>query len=83
VRVDPSTGRLPAIEVARFQNVLQNAVDAQLTANGEIVACTVFVDPAQNVVATSQIKAVCSVVPMATGRQYDVTVQFSNPSSNG
>ena len=82
VRVDPSTGRLAIIEVARFQNVLENAVNTQLTAQGEISGCTVFVDPAQDVLATSQIQATVAIVPVATGRQLTVTVQFSNPANN-
>lgn len=80
VRVDPITGKLSPIEVARFQNVLENAVNTQLTAQGEISGATVYVDPAQNVIATSQISAVVSVVPVGTARQITVKVQFSNPA---
>lgn len=79
VRVDPRTGYLAAIEVARFQNVLQNAVEGQMTAAGNIVACGVYVNPKQNVTVTGKIVAVLSITKMATGSQIVATVEFDNP----
>jgi hypothetical protein len=82
VQVDPVTGFLPTIEVARFQNVLQNAVENQMQAQGNIVSCDVYVNPKQNVTATSKIVAVLRIVKVATGAQIEATVEFYNPFSS-
>ncbi|WP_400192814.1 DUF2586 family protein [Hymenobacter sp. B81] len=79
VRVDASTGQLPAIEVARFQNVLENAIEGQMVVTGEAVAVSVFIDPTQNVTATDKIKAVVRITKMATGRTIEAQVEFFNP----
>lgn len=79
VLIDPATGYLAAIEVARFQNVLKNAVERQMQAAGNIVACSVYVNPIQNVTATSKIVAVLKITKMATGREITATVEFTNP----
>ena len=79
VQIDPRTGFLPAIEVARFQNVLKNAVEGQLQAAGNIVACDVYVNPRQNVTATAKITALLTITKVATAAQIVATVQFDNP----
>lgn len=79
VLIDPRTGYLATIEVARFQNVLKNAVEGQMQADGNIVACEVYVNPMQNVTATSKIVALLKITKMATGREITATVEFTNP----
>jgi hypothetical protein len=79
VQIDRTTGFLPTIEVARFQNVLQNAVEGQMQAQGNIVSCEVYVNPKQNVTATSKIVALLKIVKVATGAEIEATVEFYNP----
>lgn len=79
VQIDRSTGYLPLIEVARFQNVLKNAVEGQMQAEGNIVACDVYVNPKQNVTTTSKIVALLTITKVATGAQIEATVEFYNP----
>ena len=79
VQIDRTTGYLPTIEVARFQNVLQNAVESEMQANGNIVSCTVYVNPQQNVTVTAKIVALLKIVKVATGAQIEATVEFYNP----
>ncbi|GAA4354146.1 hypothetical protein GCM10023185_15530 [Hymenobacter saemangeumensis] len=79
VSVDPTSGKLPAIEIARFQNVLENAIETQMVVTGEAVAVSVFVDPNQNVTATDKIKAVVRITKKATARTIEATVEFFNP----
>lgn len=79
VSVDPTTGKLPAIEIARFQNVLESAIETQMVVAGEAVAVSVFVDPNQNVTATDKIKAVVRITKKATARIIEATVEFFNP----
>ncbi len=79
VQIDRITGYLPAIEVARFQNVLKNAIEDQMEAAGNIVICDVYVNPKQNVTATSKIVALLKIVKVATGAQIEATVEFYNP----
>ncbi len=82
VQVDVTTGYLPVIEVARFQNVLQNAIEREMQTAGNIVACSVYVNPAQNVTATSKIVALLKITKVATGAQIEATVEFNNPFSS-
>lgn len=79
VSVDAATGKLPAIEIARFSNVLENAIEAGMVVTGEAVAVSVYVDPNQNVTATDKIKAVVRITKKATARTIEATVEFFNP----
>ena len=79
VLINPATGFLATIEVARFQNVLKNAIEGQMQAAGNIVACEVYVNPQQNVTATSKIVALLKITKLATGREITATVEFTNP----
>ncbi|MDJ0363573.1 DUF2586 family protein [Hymenobacter sp. H14-R3] len=79
VQIDRTTGYLPVIEVARFQNVLKNAIEGQMQAQGNIVSCDVYVNPKQNVTATAKIVALLKIVKTATGAQIEATVEFYNP----
>jgi hypothetical protein len=79
VAVDATTGKLPPIEIARFQNVLESAIQNQMVVAGEAVAVSVFVDPNQNVTATDKIKAVVRITKKATAKFIEATVEFFNP----
>ncbi|MES2730048.1 MAG: DUF2586 family protein [Pseudomonadota bacterium] len=77
VLVDPATGFLPAIEVARFQNELKVALEDAMSQN--VSSVEVVVDPAQNVLSAAKITALVRIVPRATAQQLEVTVEFNNP----
>jgi hypothetical protein len=79
VSVDPTTGKLGAIEIARFQNVLESAIETAMVVTGEAVAVSVYVDPNQNVTATDKIKAVVRITKKATAKFITATVEFFNP----
>ncbi|GGG33379.1 DUF2586 family protein [Hymenobacter glacieicola] len=77
VLIDRATGYLPAIEVSRFQQTLKTAIEEQMGEN--ISAVTVYVDPKQNVLSASKIKALVRVVPRGTAEQIEATVEYNNP----
>jgi len=54
----------------------KSALEANLTRNGEISACDVYVDPTQDVLATSQVEVKYSIVPMGVARQIVGTIGF-------
>ncbi|MBD2769705.1 hypothetical protein IC235_17585 [Hymenobacter sp. BT664] len=77
VDVDPVTGYLSAIQVASFQNELRKALEDGMGTN--ISSVTVFVDPKQNVLSTSTIKALVTIVPKGSAEHIEATVQYDNP----
>lgn len=64
-----------------WQQTLENAVNRQMTANGELSAtdgegCQVYIDEKQNVVATSRIELTLKVRPHGYARYVDVNLGF-------
>lgn len=79
IAVDPSTGKMDVAAVKHYQVILENALNAQMTANQEVSGVSVYVDPDQNVVSTSKLSEVVKIVPTATGREIATTVEYDNP----
>lgn len=74
-------GTLQYAVVKSWQQMLENAVNRQMTANGELSAtdgegCKCFIDAAQNVVATSRIELSLKVRPHGYARFIDVNLGF-------
>ena len=61
-----------------METLCKAALEAML-ANGEISALEVFVDPLQNILATSELKVVVSIIPTGTARKITVDLGFKNP----
>lgn len=81
VEVDPQTGRLSAAFVKGMQATVENALDVQMTANGEIIAPKCIIDPKQNVLTTNKIDVIVKIIPYGYAKQIEVTVSFENPAS--
>lgn len=78
ISVDPATGKLPQGVCLSYQSMIENAVAS--TMSGQISAFTAYIDPAQNLLSTSELKVVCSITPLATLRSISVTLGFANPA---
>lgn len=78
VLVDPQNGTLAPSVVKGMETLCKAALEAML-ANGEISALEVFVDPLQNILATSELKVVVSIIPTGTARKITVDLGFKNP----
>ena len=67
--------------VKSWQQTLENAINRQMTANGELSAtdgegCHVYIDEKQNVVSTSKIVVTLKVRPHGYSRYIDVNLGF-------
>lgn len=67
--------------VKSWQQMLENAINRQMTANGELSAtdgegCKCYIDAEQNVVSTSRIEVILKVRPHGYSRYIDVNLGF-------
>ena len=70
-----------------WQSEVENAIDAQMTARGELSAtdgagCSCFIDPDQNVLSTSTVNMTLRVRPYGYARTINVDLGFLVTSSN-
>ena len=78
VQVDSVTGNLSQEVVKSYETDGRSALEDLLN-NNEISSLDVYVDPAQNILSSSQIEVRFSVVPTGTARTISVTIGFVNP----
>lgn len=78
VLIDAENGTLSPEVIKSIENDGNRALEAMLS-NQEVSAMDVYVDPAQNILATSELQVSFSLVPTGTARQINVTIGFENP----
>ena len=76
VLIDDTTGKLFTSVVAYFEQICQAQLNGMSAAN-QISGGSVFVDPAQDVLATNTINVKVSVVPIGKASTINVTVGFA------
>lgn len=75
-------GTLQHAVVKSWQQTLENAINRQMTANGELSSdgegngCQCYIDSKQNVISTSKIKVTLKVRPHGYSRYIDVNLGF-------
>ena len=74
-------GTMQHAVIKSWQQTLENAINRQMTANGELSAtdgegCQVYIDEKQNVVSTSKIELTLKVRPHGYARYIDVNLGF-------
>lgn len=79
INVDPATGKLDVATCKYYQGILENQINAEMTANNELVAVEVFVDPDQNILSTSKLTEVVKLTPTGIGRVIESTLEYNNP----
>jgi hypothetical protein len=77
-----SDGTLQTGVVKYWQQTVANAVNRQMTANGELSAtdgegCVCYVDETQNVVSTSSLQVTLKVTPYGYARYVNVNLGFN------
>jgi len=78
VLIDQESGQLSPEVVKSFESDGRRALETMLS-NGEVSAIDVYMDPAQNILATSELQLAFSIVPTGTARLISVTIGFVNP----
>ncbi len=69
-------GKLQAQHVGELEAQCKMALTANMARAGEISACEVYIDPAQDVLATSVLNVQFSLVPVGSARQIVATIGF-------
>lgn len=76
-----SEGKLSATKVAYYRQVLSNALELNMIANGEASSAEVYVDPDQNVLANDLISIEVRITPVGYAKEISVSLGFQNPAS--
>jgi hypothetical protein len=75
-------GTLQVGVIKTWQQAVENAINAQMTANGELSAsedyagCECYINEKQNVLATSRVDVTVKVRPYGYARYIDVNLGF-------
>ncbi len=71
-------GKLPQSVSKSFEGLCRSALES-MVANQEVSAFDVYVDPKQNILATSELKVKAEITPVGTARKIMVDLGFKNP----
>ncbi len=77
-----SDGTMQTGVITSWQQTVENAINRSMTAAGELSAgnngegCSCYIDPKQNVVATSKVEMTLKVRPFGYARYVDVNLGF-------
>jgi hypothetical protein len=78
VLIDQDSGQLSPEVVKSYESDGRRALETLLS-NGEVSAIDMYVDPAQNILASGELKLAFSLIPTGTARRISVTIGFVNP----
>ena len=78
VDIDPNSGELDATFVQSMKAKVEKAITEQMS--GELSGFTFFIDPNQDVLATSLIETNLSLVPFGKAREIVANIGFTNPN---
>lgn len=81
IKVDPENGQLPPEVIKADESIARRALESMQN-NDEVSGIEVFMDPFQDILATSSRVIKFSLIPTGTGRQITVEIGFKNPSNN-
>jgi len=79
VDIDPSNGQLDATYVQSLKAKVDKAIAEQMS--GELSGFNFFIDPAQDVLATSVVNTQLSLIPFGKAREINVDIGFNNPTN--
>lgn len=79
VQINPTNGQLAAITVSTLKSKVNKQLTDQMLTAGEISGFTFNIDPAQNLLATSELNCELEIVPTGTARKFIVNIKYLNP----
>jgi hypothetical protein len=74
-------GKLDAAYCKTLEQSMVNTLTLAMTANGECSAVSCFIDPAQNILATNQLKVRIGVTPVGYSSEILIDLGFVNPAA--
>lgn len=78
IGVDADTGQIDGDTIKSWQALAQRRIDQMIT-DGELSAGTVTIDPAQDVLATSEVVVTVDITPNGVARNIVANIGFTNP----
>ncbi len=79
VQINPTNGQLEAITIGALSAKVNKQLTDQMLTAGEISGFTFVIDPAQNLLATSELNCELTIIPTGTARKIIVNIKYSNP----
>ncbi len=76
-----SDGTLDAGFCKWLSRQIINQINNTMTANKEISAVDCFIDPAQNILSTSQLNVVLKITPVGYASDIEISLGFENPNA--
>lgn len=70
-------GKMSPGIIKYYEGICENAINLEMTANGEISGVSVFVDTNQNVLSTGKIEVVLKVQPVGYAKEFVVKIGFA------
>lgn len=84
IYVDPNTGRIAPADIKELEAVAESAMDPMVSdrdVSGRD-GVDAYINPDQNILATSKLEVEFTFVPVAIGRQITLRIGFNNPLNN-
>ena len=72
-------GTLPQPVCSHFQNVVNVAIRSEMQSGDEISSADSYVNPQQNLLATSELAVELEIIPTGTARKINLSIGFKNP----
>lgn len=79
VYVDPDSGKIAPDSIKELEAVTESAVDIMVSDRDVSGGVDAYIDPNQNILATSKLEVQFTFVPVAIGRQITLKIGFNNP----
>ncbi len=77
-KIDPKTGKLSAEVIKQFETVGRKGLEEMLR-NDEVSAIDIYVDPNQNLLATSELVVKFEIIPTGSTSKITAKLGFKNP----
>ena len=74
-------GTMNPSQVKSLEGAIENAIDQQMTAEGEISGVDAYIDPTQNILSTSNLEVVVDITPVGYSDSITVKLGFANPQA--
>lgn len=81
IAIDPSTGRIQAVQIKYYESLIINAVRSGMVATSEISEVTANMPTDQDVLATNELCIECRIVPFGYAKVIKVGLGFTNPTN--
>lgn len=79
VKVDPTTGKLPAVVVKAMEALGNKAIEEGMLKADELSGFSFTIDENQNILSTSELATELTLTPTGTARKITVKLGFTNP----